>query len=234
MTHHLLDFFNRDRPSIDPDPTKWPWKAAFKSYPRRPKIKLPPPAPLSIPLDETIRLRKTDRIFLPEALNIDEISLLLFYSCGVVSSDKEGWKSHRAYPSGGGLYPIEIYPLVIRGPDHIGAGIYHYSIKEHSLEKLGDFNSLDEAFTTNPWAKEAALILIFSLIDGRTKPKYGNFAYKLALIETGHISQNIYLNCAALSLKCCALGGIEEEKVNSALDLDGETETTFYAVAVGK
>ena len=45
--------------------------------------------------------------------------------------------------------------------------------------------------------------------------------------------QNIYLVSQALGLKCCALGDFDKELIHKLLDIDGITETAFYALAIG-
>jgi SagB-type dehydrogenase family enzyme len=64
--------------------------------------------------------------------------------------------------------------------------------------------------------------------------KYGNFAFKLGLIEAGHLAQNLYLMSAEQNLKCCALGGFNEKIIHKLLDIDGATEIAFYAFVAGK
>jgi SagB-type dehydrogenase family enzyme len=168
-------------------------------------------------------------------LTIEKISCLLFYSCGLTKPHRNPNHSRRPHPSGGGLYPIEIYPLIFVGTKGIGKGLYHYNISGHFLEKLPekDIEALKSAFRY-PWVADTAMTLLLSFTEARTKPKYGNFAYKVGLIEAGHIGQNIYLTCAALGLKCCALGGFDAETLHRALDLDGVSEVLFYALAVGR
>ena len=234
----FFDFFNRDRPYIDPDPAKWPtaWKIIpWKSYPRSPSIPLPDPKTSDIPLQTAILNRTSSREFSNKPLTTRELSTLLFYSCGLTQPHEDRNRSRRAHPSGGGLYPIETYLLVFHGSIEIKSGTYHYNVLDHSLEKLGDddVTHLKMAFHY-PWVANTSLILLFSFREGRTKPKYGNFAYKVGLIEAGHIGQNIYLNCAAMKLKCSALGGMDFEKMHKVFDLDQNREVLFYSIAVGR
>ena len=234
----FFDFFNRDRPHIDSDTTKWPaaWKTIrWKSYPRSPGTTLPDPKANDIPLRTAILNRKSSREFSSKPLTTQEISTLLFYSCGLTRPHENKNQSRRAQPSGGGLYPIETYLLVFRGTAEIKSGTYHYNVLDHTLEKLGynDVANLKTAFHY-PWVADTSLMLLFSFLEERTKPKYGNFAYKVGLIEAGHIGQNVYLNCAAMKLKCSALGGMDFEKMHRFFDLNQNREVLFYSIAVGK
>ena len=234
----FFDFFNRDRPYIEHDSTKWPiaWKTIrWKSYPRCPSIILPSPKINNTTLKEAILNRVSSREFSDKPLTTQEISNLLFYSCGLTRPHEDKNQSRRAQPSGGGLYPIETYLLVFHDTAEIKSGAYHYNVFNHSLEKLGDndVTHLKMAFHY-PWVADTSLMLLFSFIEGRTKPKYGNFAYKVGLIEAGHIGQNVYLNCTAMKLKCSALGGMEFEKMQKFFDLDQNREVLFYSIAVGR
>ena len=238
MSNPFFDFFNRDRPHIDPDTAKWPiaWKTIrWKTYPRCPSITLPDPEINGTTLKKAILSRVSSRKFSNKPLTTQEISTLLFYSCGITRPHEDKNQSRRAQPSGGGLYPIETYLLVFHGSTEIKSGAYHYNVLDHSLEKLRDEDvaHLKTAFHY-PWVADVSLVLLFSFLEERTKPKYGNFAYKVGLIEAGHIGQNIYLNCAAMKLKCCALGGMDFDKMHKVFDLDQNREVLFYSIAVGK
>ena len=236
MKHPLFEFFDKGRPYIDRDSSKWPeeWKAVrYKSYPRYPKIILPRPRLPKISFKEIIFKRKSERNFAKEALTLEEISNLLFYSGGIVRENNDLKK--RAQPSGGGLYPLEIYALIFKDGKDIRKSVYHYNVLNHLLERLPEENieNLKSAFHY-PWVADAFMLILISFIEERVRLKYGNLAYKLGLIEAGHIGQNIYFNCSAMGLKCCASGGLNYETVNKALDLDGISETVIYSLAVGK
>ena len=41
----------------------------------------------------------------------------------------------RTSPSGGGLHPVEAYPL-IRNVEGIKPGLYHYDARDHALERI--------------------------------------------------------------------------------------------------
>lgn len=238
MKNPFFAFFDRDRPPIPQNSAEWPkeWKTIkWKSYSNAQQISLPKPIPSNANLSEILARRHSSRDFSGKPLTALEISSLLFYSCGLTKPESDPNRSRRAHPSGGGLYPIETYLLIFCGTDDIGTGIYHYNIFGHYLEKLNGetITSLKTAFHY-PWVADAAAVIFFSYIEKRQKPKYGNFAYKVGLIEAGHIGQNIYLNCAAAGIKCCALGGFDADMIHRVFNLDGSSEVLFYSIAIGK
>lgn len=239
MPNPFFRFFDTNRPFLDSDSSNWPVdfkEICWKAYPRRPTFLLPttkniPP----VSLTDALVNRKSDRSFNGMHLTPQEISSLLCNSCGLIKPQANLNASRRPYPSGGGLYPLEIYPIIINGSEELKAGVYHYNVLEHKLEKISDYSTTKilSAFHY-AWVKDAAVVFIFSFVETRTKPKYGNFAYKICLIEAGHISQNMYLVSAALGLKCCALGGFTSNIMQEALGFRSSKETPFYSLVVGK
>ena len=222
------------------DPNEWPaeWRTTFyKSYPRLSKVKLddrPPRADFF----SLIKKRQSRRDFAGNGVTKRELSLLLKYSCGNIGPlHGEKGRSRRAQPSGGGRFPIEIYPVVFRSSKDVKAGLYHYNVKDHALDVLWDREFSDEdidGLFTYPFVKTAAAAVVMTAVFWRNQNKYGERGYRMILQEAGHIGQNIYLVSEALGLKCCALAGTKDENLEKLIDVDGVTESIVYAVAVGK
>lgn len=226
---------------IPADSKEWPdeWKTTYyKSYPRLPKIDLGD-EPLEADFFRLVKKRQSRRDFKREPITKQELSLLLKYSCGNTSEMGEG-RHRRAQPSGGGRFPIEIYPIVFRSgdpADGLKAGLYHYNVKEHRLDVLWDKEFSDEdigKIFTYPWVKNAAVGIVMTSVFLRNQQKYGERGYRYILLEAGHIGQNIYLVSEALGLKCCALGGTRDENLEQLIDIDGVTESVVYGLAIGK
>lgn len=222
------------------DPKKWPdnWKTVFyKSYPRLDKIELLNDKLSSGNLFDLIEARRSRRNFNGESITIREISSLLKRSCGTTRSILLDNINRRAYPSGGGLYPIEIYTLIFRDNGELKSGVYHYNVKENSFDVLSvrafTENDMDQLFTYD-WVKKAPLVIIMTAVFGRTQSKYGERGYRLVLQESGHIGQNVYLISEALGLKCCALSGTHDENLEKLLDIDGISESVVYTLVIGK
>jgi SagB-type dehydrogenase family enzyme len=219
----------------------WPkeWKTVyFKEYPRLPKISLPKPKDLNLSLGEVLKKRKSEREFGQNPIKLDDLSQLLFYSAGIIEKRENDWnKTRRTYPSGGARFPLEIYPIILSGKDNLGGGIYHYNAKEHFLDILGKKDDLrKEIYPQIIWQEmilKAPLILAVSAVFERNMAKYKERGYRYILFEAGHLGQNIYLVSRALNLKCCAIGGFDDDKFNELLDVDGESEAVLYIFAVG-
>lgn len=228
----------KNHPFVSANPAEWPdeWKTTYyKTYPRLPKILLDDD-PFKTDFFDVLKKRKSQRNFSSVPITKKEISLLLKYSCGNIGPSKNG-RERRAQPSGGARFPLEVYPLIFRSSEDLLSGVYHYGVKNHSLDVLEkkDFSATDiSTFFTYPWMKDASLAFVITAVFQRNQNKYGERGYRYILHEAGHIAQNMYLIAAALNLKCCALGGTWDENLEKLIDIDGVTESVVYAIAVGK
>ncbi len=54
------------------------------------------------------------------------------------------------------------------------------------------------------------------------------------LLDAGHVCQNLYLACEAISCGTCAVAAYDQESIDSFLNLDGEDEFVVYVSPVGK
>lgn len=215
---------------IPKDEKKWPkeWQTVvYKTYPRCEKIALAR-GEVGMPLAEALQKRRSVR-HLSGTVSEEQLGALLYHSAAV----REG--THRPYPSGGGRYPVETYVVVFRGED-INAGVYHYAPKEHALEVMWrkDFMKDERAaLTTYPWAQDASLLIVMTGVFHRSTMKYDNRGYRYALLEAGHIGQNIQLVGTARGINTCPVAGTFDEKIEKLLDIDGVGESVVYTVAAG-
>lgn len=237
LRYHQASIIKRPQKIIPVD--KWPdeWKRIyFKGYPRFERISLSKKAWKkleSVSLLKAIKKRKTRRE--PQKTKIDKAVVSAILLSGAITRVKKDvlYSSFRAYPSGGARYPNEIYVATLR-VGSLKKGVYHYHVRTHSLEYLWNFPSgvIEKIFPQQNFLNESkAIVFITSLIE-RSFVKYGERSYRYALIEAGHIVQNIYLIGEALGVGICALGGFRDEEVGKLLDIDIEEELPLYAVAV--
>ena len=219
----------------------WPkaWTTIyFKEYPRLLKTLLPKPENINFPLGESFKKRKSERDFDGKTVSLKNLSQLLFYSAGIIDKKGDDWhRSRRPYPSGGGRFPLEIYLCVLESSNELQEGIYHYNIKENSLEKiLKEENLRKEIYPKIIWQDmilKAPMVLAISAVFERTTMKYKERGIRYLFQEAGHLGQNLYLASTALGLKCCALGGFDDDSFNKLLDIDGEIEGVIYVFALG-
>jgi len=234
MNDPLFAYFERERDTVSRH--FYGPETRFKEYPRFPRVALPAAAEIDAPLSSLLFARRTTRQFAKEPVTLDAFNLLVYWSLGSLG-ERTGTEHplHRPHPSGGARYPIECYPIILN-VEGVARGVYHYNVPKHALEQIAntvEVSELVQSFRYD-FLTEAAFVLCFTYMKSRQIKRYGGFAYKVGIIEAGHIGQNVYLTTGALGLGCCALGGGDEESMYRMLGIDGGNEHIVYAVAVGR
>ncbi|MDT7043056.1 SagB/ThcOx family dehydrogenase [Candidatus Nitronereus thalassa] len=199
------------------------------------------PVPLATPassLSDTILNRVSVRNFSSRQFSLGEVATLLHYSYGVTRNNQGTnlSRSFRAVPSGGALYPLEIFFHCV-GVDGLLPGLYHYNSAGHHVRRLraGDERqSIAEAIIQPDLALEGSLMIFITAMFERTVFKYGDRGYRFALLEAGHVAQNMNLVATALKLGCVNIGGFYDRDIDAYLDLDGILHSTIYMMAIGE
>lgn len=202
-------------------------------------VALPDPTELPEPLDGALRARLSCRAFVDEPVTLPQLATLLWSGYGVHGPVDAGplELQARTVPSGGGLYPLELHVLA-RSVDGLDPGVHHYVPTHHGLEAVRD-GLVPSRLTTylfmgQPYAAEAAAVIVLAGVPGRSLWKYGDRGYRYLLMEAGHVAQNINLAAIQLGLGSCNLGGFFDDELAGLLRLDVEEEFPVYAVAVGR
>lgn len=210
---------------------------AVKRHRHLPAVELPAASFPEIAFELVLRARRSARTFAAAGLRLDELAALLYAAYGVTDSGgAPALPPLRAVPSGGALYPLELY-CVASAVAGLEPGLYHYDPLGHSLEVLqpGDVRRALVPAMVFPELVEScpALFLVGSLF-WRSRFKYGLRGYRFVLLEAGHLAQNLLLACAALRLAAVPLGGFYDRRVDELLGFDGVNESTLYAICVGR
>ncbi len=166
-----------------------------------------------VSLEKTIKIRRTIRSFTSQQLSLEQFSQLLWAAYGI--TEDRGYK--RAAASGGACYPMDIYALVgeegIKGMD---AGIYHYEPMGHSVSLIleGDLReAVARASLGQMWMATPPLSLVICAEYARITSRYGDRGVRYAMIEAGHMGQNIFLQAEALGLGAGIVGAFRDEAV---------------------
>lgn len=183
-----------------------------------------------------IRDRKSSRIYTQESMSVEQLSFLLWATQGVKSIRGKSYATLRTVPSGGARHEFETY-LMIQNVVGMEAGAYHYLPMEHALEFLHPVEGIDtvisESLCEQSWAAKANVVFYWSMVAYRAEWRYGIYAHRPAMIDVGHVGQNLYLACTGLGLGCCAIAAFEHEKCCDLFGLDGEEEYIVYTIPVG-
>lgn len=202
-----------------------------KEYPRMRLISLPEPAKLQTTLQDALESRSSAFTGDPEIpLSIRDLGTLL----GSALKKRPG-VANRNYPSGGALYPVETY-LISTAIETQTPAAFHYNPTKHALERLWDlppgFDLKDVA--KHPESLPLSCLVVFTSVWKRSSAKYGELAYLHALLEAGHMSENVLLVGTALGLEARPYAGYDDDRIAELLDLEDGAEQPVHAITLCK
>lgn len=209
------------------------------------KHKLGKSIPLNLKLDHAIKKRRSTREFTGDPLSLEEVSTILRMASGItetveitLSTEERISLNLRSVPSGGALYPIDLYIAVLKVKG-LKKAVYQYHPIDDLLTKVSDADVVDrlvQSFSDTNTLTSAcpAVIVLFKAQPWRTMRKYGNRGLRFVFQEIGAMSQNIHLCITALGLGGSDYAGFYESDVNEALNIDGLYQTVLHTVIIGQ
>lgn len=221
--------------SSDQDETPEPGK----ENPELPFTELPEPRRISTGFHDLLDLRCSCRDFARSAIPLGDLGALLHYAMGVWGRDYWGATEflERSIPSGGGMYPLELYVLV-RSAEGLAAGVYHYVPLLQGVECVREVQIpkplLSYLFMGQYPVTCAAAVIIIAADVRRCMKKYDDRGYRYMLLEAGHAAQNLNLAAVGLDLQSLNLGGFLDDELAQLCGLDRDREIVLYAVAIGR
>lgn len=205
---------------------------------------IPLPSPDACPtaghdLLRVIRDRQSCRAYQPKSLTLAELSFLLYCTQGY-----KGMRPHssvaalRTVPSAGARHPLDTY-LAVLSVDGLEPGLYRYQPLEHQLWFIRPAGpSLPDevagACRGQLFAGKSAVTFFWAADMYRCEWRYTTHAYKLVLLDAGHVCQNLYLACGEIGCGCCAIAAYDQEKSDALFGLNGDNNFVLYAAPVGK
>ena len=192
------------------------------------RVALPAPSregPVSI--ESAIENRRSVRTYSDEPMPLADLSQLLWAAQGVTGD------GHRAAPSAGALYPVELFVAVGRVTG-LPTGLYRYRPEAHELRivRIADVRpELSDAALSQEWVAEAAAVLVIGAVPSRTAAKYGDRAERYVAIEVGAVAENVYLQAESLDLGTVFVGAFSDDEV--ARIIDAEDVEAFGLMPVG-
>ncbi|NYH80345.1 SagB-type dehydrogenase family enzyme [Actinopolyspora biskrensis] len=212
----------------------------FTSYPRADRILLPRPlsTELRAPYEQVLLARHTCRDYTRDPVPLPVLSTLLatafapvdFIDCG------RGALFRRTSPAGGARQELDAY-VAVRNVTGVEPGVYHYNLREHSLELLSEgFSSADATrfCADQEWAGGAAFLVVLGLVVDRLLSKYPTpRSYRVSLLNAGHLGQTFALTATALGLGPAQTGAFHDSQLAERLGLDNIGRTPLYVLAAG-
>lgn len=148
----------------------------------------------------------------------------------------------RNYPSGGAEYPITPYLVFNRD---IGRFKKNHAYKIHGdIGKVTDqgnskFN-FDDIFAISQFNEKLSkhignvpFAMLFVMNLKLSFVKYRSFARNLALLEAGHIGQNVQLIVAAMDKASICTGGVLNDNAREFMNIKDEDSFVVYGIFVG-
>lgn len=180
--------------------------------------------------------RRSCREYAGGEMDLDQLSFLLWCTQGIKGVRGSSYATVRTVPSAGARHAFETY-LLVRNVAGLEPGAYHYLPMEHQLEYLHPVEDLEDVIADTlcgqDWAAGASVVFYWALNPYRIEWRFGIYAHRLALLDAGHVGQNLYLACTALGLGTCAVATFSHEESCEVFGLDGEDEYVVYAAPVG-
>ncbi len=206
-------------------------------YNNFPPIPLPNTlSPIDRKFSDIVLSRVTPREFKPEHISLEQLRTILHLAYGETRDNKNNpyvRRPFRSAPSGGGLYPLELYFYNGGHVKGLEEGIYHFSPSLNALHfiKPGNYTKqISKAFVEfqSHLAENLSLLIFITAIFQRSVFKYRNKGYRFCLFEAGHVAQNINLTATALGMGVINLGGFYDRKIDNLLELDGLHHSILY------
>ncbi len=177
-----------------------------------------------VSVEKAIKGRRTVRDFREKGLSLQHLSQLVWAGQGITDPAE----NKRAVPSGGALYPLDIYVVTgENGVEKMEAGVYRYLPKEHFLLPIAKGDRRREialASLSQMWMVRAPVMFIITAEYQRITVKYGERGIRYALIEVGHVGQNLFLQAEALGLGAGIVGAFNDSEVSNIAGLASKHE----------
>ncbi|WP_285767348.1 SagB family peptide dehydrogenase [Peribacillus sp. SI8-4] len=205
----------------------------FKLYRGLPQYPLSLEVPLA--LDGSARFSK---------FHESKIGHLLWYAYGLTqisqtqraSGPDDLMQSFRRFPpSGGALYPSELYVYLKTGD--FPAGVYHYDAAHHRLVLLreGNFDSfLSKALGDHCNISACFGAVFVSTMFWKNFYKYNNFSYRLQGLDAGVLIGQLLEVAKRFGMNTRVCFQFLDRALNQLLGLSEEEESTYAMIALSK
>lgn len=190
-----------------PDPVNQP--SPFRLFPDHPKVDLPTDrldadAPALAVLAEGLGGFAPELLHPPQDLRT--LASWLHLANGITGERQAGEVTYhlRTCPSSSALFPFELY-MAAFGIDGLEPGLYHYSVREDALRLLRDARAtlarLKRGRPDLEFLKGVPAAILVSTIFCRCAWRYRQRGYRYALVDAGHLVQNVVAAANGLGIQ---------------------------------
>ena len=205
----------------------------------------------TIDWENVVLNRGSKRAFTAKDITFEQLSNLLVLTCGLKENGR--WQAaelpaadgsldrarfhgmRRALPSGGAMYPLELYVLV-RHVQGLEPGLYHMNVL---FQRLSRIKAMPDPFDISQIMSQHALfdqpsaLIYITAISERSRIKYGPRGLRFILLEAGGMATQMNLVANAMGLDFCLDGGGFESKIEAFLGIDGYREALVSQMHLG-
>lgn len=219
---YFLDWANKPHP--------------FKKYTGLPSVQLPREFPRPDQGFFTTLLARDDD-FSPRGVNVQILSVILFFTAGITRVLEVPHPPYRYYfraaPGTGALHPTEIY-VVVNDVGNLDAGIYHFNPLDWNLVQLrtGSWTSALVQATEDDAVETASFVLIFTCYGWKNAWKYRERSYRHWFWDTGVMLTNTMVTAHSFKLRTKLITGFQDDLINALLGIDGRKEGSIAIVPV--
>ncbi|MBS2967886.1 SagB family peptide dehydrogenase [Metabacillus sp. KIGAM252] len=223
-----FDMDQASPPDWQPD-----WEDAplpYKVYRELPVIQLEADVPLSLAAPEP-----------PCSPGLKRLGHFLWYTYGLAQishtvypeeeSDELSQSLRRFAPSGGGLYPNELY--VYLKLEDIPAGVYHYDVARHGLVLLREGNAdvyLSKALGNRCDVSSCFGTVLISARFWKNFFKYNQFSYRLQGLDAGAVTGQLLEMAKRFGYASGVYFQFLDRAVNHLLGLDQQQESVYAVI----
>lgn len=207
------------------------------SYRRGVQTQLPVVRTVSTPADLVgiLERRRTNRTFTGEPLPLSQVLEVLSQTFRYRDHDQDLYRAHglstptrrRSSPSAGSLQSCEAY-LIARRIEGLDPGIYHYW---SDSDCLGHLSPLPKEFSIGKmnagqmFSADLSASVVVTCRFEKLAWKYPHSrAYRVALLDAGHLSQTFQLVATALGMRTWLTGMFFDFDIRRLLGLDEDSQ----------
>lgn len=179
-----------------------------------------------VSLVDALKWRRTRRQAPDESLGIDTLAWMLRHAARATDDGR------RPHPSAGASYPLALDVVALRC-DGIPAGVHRYDPSTHGLHTvaIGDRVAVVRAAFGRDWVRHARVLLVLSADLAVATEHHAVRGYRYAVLEAGHLAQNLVLLAVAAGLPACPLGGFADDTLHDVVG-GADGEVVLYTVAL--
>jgi SagB-type dehydrogenase family enzyme len=234
----------------------WPGESVAPRWATGAATRVPLPAPddtrlVEPDLGRVLRARRSMYGRYDASPDVVDLATLLGYAAGtsrvsrVPTANGPGRPIRlRTYPSAGARYAVR--PAVVaRSVTGLAPAVYAYEPDDHALLRVGPlpsdadlmrsspmFGTGDGTATIDATSLPALICLVGELTYEREK--YGIRAYRLLLLECGHLAENLVLVATAMGLATVPLAAFHDDATNRLVLADGTHESVLYVLPIAR